>query len=450
MVQEVQISSASSTDQRSRSYLNNRRRRIMATSSAPAPTAPSSTTASAIATTQQQPRKKSPSIFPRIVSGSIGSIVTALVVTPLEVVKVRQQTAPAAVSRIHHHRPCPSCGTIVFNNGLMECIISRKSVVPSNASASATASRMMMDHVYRPPRNNAVAAAASGTFPLLRQIYVKEGFAGIYAGLAPTLVMSVPNTVLYFTTYDELIGRLRRRNQQHQQEAWMPLVAGSSARLLASLVTAPLELIRTRQAISGTSGGVWADLATLVRTQGFPALFQGLAPTLWRDVPFSAIYWFSLEQFKLQWKERYNGTNGASSSPSPLQHAGQAFINGAAAGMIAAACTTPFDVVKTRHQAQLLGIQQQPAAAVAQQHPSAAAICHHNGARAVMHHPGAVVSTTNTQHKTIVGTLRQVVAEEGVAGLWRGNATRMYKVAPACAIMISCYETGKEFLKFDF
>ena len=42
--------------------------------------------------------------------------------------------------------------------------------------------------------------------------------------------------------------------------------------------------------------------------------------------------------------------------------------------------------------------------------------------------------------------LRGIYAEEGVAGLWRGNATQMLKMAPACAIMISSYELGKKLL----
>jgi solute carrier family 25 protein 39/40 len=280
---------------------------------------------------------------------------------------------------------------------------------------------------------------------MLRNIYIKEGFAGIYAGLAPTLVMSVPNTVLYFTTYDELVSWLRRQESlRSSNNSWMPLVAGSSARLLASLATAPLELIRTRQAIAGASSSsglssVWGDLQRLVRHEGVAALFQGLAPTLWRDVPFSAIYWFSLEQFKLQWQLRYPNEHY---KPAPLEQAGQAFINGAAAGMIAAACTTPFDVVKTRHQA--LGFSQSKsmmsAPAAAQPSTATVAVCHHNGATAVQQQKAV------TNQNTILGTVRQVVAEEGAAGLWRGNATRIYKVAPACAIMISCYELGKVLL----
>jgi solute carrier family 25 protein 39/40 len=42
-----------------------------------------------------------------------------------------------------------------------------------------------------------------------------------------------------------------------------------------------------------------------------------------------------------------------------------------------------------------------------------------------------------------IATMKEIIGTEGIAGLWRGNQTRMIKVAPACAIMISCYEAGK-------
>ena len=92
--------------------------------------------------------------------------------------------------------------------------------------------------------------------------------------------MSVPNTVLYFTAYDEISMILRRnhvtnfeKNNIHgenisaianiedaKRQPYIPLVAGSTARLLALLATAPLELIRTRQA-SNTKAhtGCWKN-----------------------------------------------------------------------------------------------------------------------------------------------------------------------------------------------
>jgi solute carrier family 25 protein 39/40 len=269
---------------------------------------------------------------------------------------------------------------------------------------------------------------------MLRFIFVKEGLGGLYAGLAPTLVMSVPNTVLYFTTYDELYARLVQRWRKSCNHTittsssatpppdWIPLVSGSSARLVATLATAPLELVRTRQAMwQQSSSSSWRhELQHLIQTQGITSVFVGVRPTLYRDVPFSAIYWLCLERFRRSWKI-YNEKR----TVSTLQHFGQAFVNGAVSGMIASACTTPLDVVKTR-------IQTMTATNTIKK--EVVQVCHHHYARG--HKTTPIPSST-------LQLLRDILRQEGVAGLWRGNTTRMLKVAPACAIMISCYEVTK-------
>eukprot|EP00957_Ditylum_brightwellii_P061753 4686202-Ditylum_brightwellii.AAC.1 len=130
-----------------------------------------------------------------------------------------------------------------------------------------------------------------GTFAHLRRIFRSEGVSGLYAGLRPTLVMSVPNTVLYFTAYDEISCRLRRTScELYDSQSGgisketndvvsnmvVPLVSGSTARLIASFITSPLELLRTRQAslvgsgllAEGTSPpGMLQELRTLIRTE---------------------------------------------------------------------------------------------------------------------------------------------------------------------------------------
>ena len=107
-----------------------------------------------------------------------------------------------------------------------------------------------------------------GTFPSLLSIFWNVGYPGLYACLHPTLVMLVPNTVLYFMAYDEISMGLRRNHavmnacgnstdenstttkieDDAKRQAYIPLISGSTSRLLASLARAPLELIRTQQA----------------------------------------------------------------------------------------------------------------------------------------------------------------------------------------------------------
>lgn len=42
--------------------------------------------------------------------------------------------------------------------------------------------------------------------------------------------------------------------------------------------------------------------------------------------------------------------------------------------------------------------------------------------------------------------LREILREEGVSGAFRGLTARIFKIAPACAIMIASYESGKRYL----
>jgi solute carrier family 25 protein 39/40 len=44
---------------------------------------------------------------------------------------------------------------------------------------------------------------------------------------------------------------------------------------------------------------------------------------------------------------------------------------------------------------------------------------------------------------TALDTFHSIIKQEGVAGLYRGLAPRLLKVAPACAVMIGCYDVGK-------
>ena len=146
-----------------------------------------------------------------------------------------------------------------------------------------------------------------------------------------------------------------------RKQIYIPLLAGSSARLLASLATAPLELIRTRQASFGRNSlsssnnknnlvvvpGMMEEFRTLTKQSGISSLYVGVAPTLWRDVPFSAIYWLFLEKFKNilaesnelgSWGGVYYKERGM--KMDARVEALHAFGSGAAAGSIAAAFTT--------------------------------------------------------------------------------------------------------------
>lgn len=243
---------------------------------------------------------------------------------------------------------------------------------------------------------------------MMREIVRTEGFGGLYAGIRPTLLMSVPNAAIYYTAYESIRDRLVVSTGKDNM--WIPLVSGGAARWVASTVTAPLEYMRTAQASvtdASQRQGALRMMQSAIKQGGPTALFQGLGPTLWRDVPFSGIYWVGVEYLRSKQESQ--------SVMSPQQVLVTEFVNGALAGLVAAAATTPFDVIKTRQQSVGSG---------------AADACHHNGAQPYRQ----PLSTGTWAH------LCAVAEQEGLAGLWRGGTARMLKVAPACGIMIGTYE----------
>jgi solute carrier family 25 protein 39/40 len=296
--------------------------------------------------------------------------------------------------------------------------------------------------------------------------------------------MSVPNTVLYFTAYDELSTRMRdwhyhqqQQKQQHPQyhqstytvsaiaaatTAAIPLIAGSTARLVASLATAPLELVRTRQAGWNNNNtiqqnqrrrGMVEELLYLSKSNGIRSLYSGLAPTLWRDVPFSAIYWLCLERirdtlssshentrFLGKWGGYYYKIERQLEDIPPIVDAAHSFVSGAIAGSIAAAFTTPFDVVKTRRQ---IMIGQSIDNVLYSNNDDRRRMCTVETSRSRLQQQQQQQQRVNIGELGTFRHMRHIAQEEGIVGLWKGNVTRILKVAPACAIMISCYEFGK-------
>jgi len=291
-------------------------------------------------------------------AASIGSLFVALAVTPLEVIKVKMQAkhkAPSTQSYRSVSRDFFICG-----NGISEHRVLKDCFIPR------------------------VNGNQNGTFWYVARSTMKaDGISGLYAGLAPTLLMAIPSNVLYFMSYETLKDHEAVRNILGPE--FSPLISGALARMIASSASAPLELMRTRMAL--TNDTMFTTLRALCSKGGGVAeSFRGLQVTLIRDVPFSALYWYLFEQIAVEPNSRT---------------AIDAGMAGVISGMTASVMTHPIDVVKTRHQ---------------------------------------TVDVKSTPNSTMLGTMRQVIRE---GGLFAGMLPRLLKVGPACGIMIGTYEAAK-------
>lgn len=373
----------------------------------------------------------------RIVSAGLGSLLTALALTPLDVAKTRQQVAAAA----------------------------------NLSDVSVVAQIRPLSHRLPP---------TSGTLATILSVARAEGVLALWSGFSASMVIALPSAVLYYAAYDGMRDSLRAEAPPGSVvHALAPMLAGMGGRTVTAAVVSPLELLRTRAMALQPSGGdsALAVLRREVAQAGPRVLWRGLTPTLLRDVPFSGMYWLAYERFKagltaLVQERRAAGVlhasalsraggasgSGTASAAPPLsfwEAYAITFAAGSAAGGLAATVTTPFDVVKTLVQTQ--------AATVAEPSVSAACGCSqgvHFGRRLAEAPCGAAVAMgcppglaaaaaaergprTSVAPRSTLALLAEIRRVQGLRGLFAGLPARVAKVAPACAIMISSYEAGK-------
>ncbi|QLQ77825.1 hypothetical protein HG537_0A00720 [Torulaspora globosa] len=333
----------------------------------------------------------------RMLSAGVGSLLTSLILTPMDVVRIRLQQQEML--------PDCSCDVSVSKG--------KVSVAPGSEAV------FWQDPCFKELNCKSSQHRFKGTIEAFGKIAQNEGLFTLWRGISVTLLMAIPANVVYFTGYEYMrdISPI-----EHSYPAFNPLVCGALARILAATTVAPFELVRTRlQSIpksskSTTTRAIMRDL--LLETQkevassGYKVLFRGLQITLWRDVPFSAIYWGSYEFSK---KHLWHPSNPASSSADNLSNwsfFAKSFISGCLSGAIAAVFTHPFDVGKTRWQISYIN-------------------------------PQVTSITSPVVNKNMFKFIDGIRRREGIRSLYTGLSVRVAKIAPSCAIMISSYEISK-------
>ena len=272
---------------------------------------------------QQQQQMKHSGVFLNkerlkpVVSSGAGAIITALLMTPLDVVKIRLQ----AQNRLMHKGDC-----FVYRNGLMDHLCTCFN------GADSWYNRRIPGGRYH------------GSLDALVKIARAEGLGSLWSGLPPTLVMAVPQVILYFTVYEET-KRFMGYHEIHNPNPLLPVMSGGMARTIAVTAVSPLELIRTKiQSEKIKYSEIFSAVRYSVKSQGLRSLYKGWVSTVWRDVPFSMVYWYGYETLKTKVLMHRN-TKSLNSFAT--------FLCGATAGSFAAAITCPLDVVKTFRQVQL-------------------------------------------------------------------------------------------------
>ncbi|CAJ1036950.1 conserved hypothetical protein [Leishmania braziliensis MHOM/BR/75/M2904] len=171
----------------------------------------------------------------------------------------------------------------------------------------------------------------------LQRILVNEGVRGLYKGYASTLASFGPFSAVYFVFYEYLVKRLTElytvtvrapmqggRSSRNEAEPFSPatfavaLSAGAGGNVVASLLTNPLELVKTRMQVqravlyrrgvgAPTSGlfvyryrSLLEGLVAITKEEGIRALWRGVGSRIAYTAPNAALTMSFFEFLKSQ------------------------------------------------------------------------------------------------------------------------------------------------------
>ncbi|KAF9619226.1 hypothetical protein IFM89_005780 [Coptis chinensis] len=234
-----------------------------------------------------------------------------------------------------------------------------------------------------------------------------EGFRGIYAGFYPAVLGSTVSWSLYFFFY----GRAKDRYSKGGENKLSPgfhLISAAEAGGLVSLFTNPIWLVKTRLQLqtplhqSRPYSGFNDALRTIVKEEGWRALYRGMAPSLLL-VSHGAIQFTVYEELRqiavgFKSKNKTSHPNG-----DKVLNSVDFAVLGAASKFSAMLFTYPYQVIRAR-------LQQRPS------------------------------TIGNHKYKDSWHVLKDTVRFEGFRGFYKGITPNLLKNVPASSITFVVYE----------
>ncbi|KAI0426106.1 mitochondrial carrier domain-containing protein [Xylaria sp. FL1042] len=280
----------------------------------------------------------------------------------------------------------------------------------------------------------------------------RQLFKGLYQGIGIVIVATLPAAGTFFTVYEASKSFLGRHTSSlGLPQPFVHSSASAIAECASCLVLTPAEVIKQNAQIlqqrgisrgSGRRGGSgrFTSLEALRQLGGGAdaarRLLSGYTALVARNLPFTAIQFpiFEFVRARMWGRRRPAGSTGGSafgtSEKQSLFETG--LVTGTSAGLagsFAALVTTPMDVVKTRLMLAA-GSRGQDAHQGAQERIGEA---RQQGAGKYHARGGLTVA-------------REVVAEKGIAGLFRGAILRSVWTAVGSGLYLGMYEVAKAWL----
>lgn len=237
-------------------------------------------------------------------------------------------------------------------------------------------------------------------FSILRHMVTREGPVSMYRGMGAPLAAVTFQNAMVFQTYAVLSRAFDSSVSAEDPPSYKGVaLGGTGTGALQSLLLSPVELIKIRlqlqkvdQMTESRQGPVRLT-KNILRKEGLRGLYRGLGVTVMRDGPSHGLYFWTYEYMR-EWLHPGCRKSGEESLNTML-------VAGGLAGVASWISCYPFDVVKTRLQAQ---------------------------------------TPSSLKYKGILDCFKKSVNEEGYSVLWRGLGTAVARAFLVNGAIFSAYE----------
>ncbi|MED6150554.1 Folate transporter 1, chloroplastic [Stylosanthes scabra] len=243
-----------------------------------------------------------------------------------------------------------------------------------------------------------------------------EGLRGLYAGFLPGVLGSTISWGLYFFFYD----KAKQRYSKNREETLSPglhLASAAEAGGFVCLCTNPVWLVKTRLQLQTPLHqtrpyyGIFDAFRTIMREEGFRALYRGIVPGLFLQVSHGAVQFTAYEELRKVIVDIKNmRSRRHRQNPDDLLNSADYAVLGATSKVAAILLTYPFQVMRSR-------LQQRPSA-------------------------DGVPRYVDSWH-----VVKETARYEGVRGFYRGITPSLLKNVPASSVTFIVYENVLKLLK---
>lgn len=190
----------------------------------------------------------------RLLSGSVGGIVSVAVTYPLDLIRARITVQTASLAKLNKGR----------------------------------------------------LVRAPGVWETFTDVYRNEGgFPALYKGIVPTTLGVAPYVAINFALYEKLRDYMDQSEKDFSNPLWK-LLAGAFSSFVGGVLIYPLDLLRKRYQVASMAGGelgfqynsVAHALTSIFRNEGFFGAYKGLTANLYKVVPSMAVSWLCYDTIK--------------------------------------------------------------------------------------------------------------------------------------------------------